>query len=179
MRLPNEWEADRAPCYGEVHYLTHSPCGWRSPRPIDVVLDESQARRVVYGHRCEGRKEEAIDEDQGDKQRSAWTDYHEATVISARFDEWPENQTLLYIATGLASEAGEVAGQMKKVVRDDDGEVTTERREAIIDELGDVLWYAARIAESVGATLETAAEANVTKVRRRLANGTLSGSGER
>lgn len=108
-----------------------------------------------------------------------WSDYHRATAVTARFDGWPVNQALLYVALGLANEAGEAAGEIKKAVRDDGGEITPERRQAIIDELGDVLWYAARIAESVGASLQDAAEANIAKVRRRLANGTLSGSGER
>lgn len=110
---------------------------------------------------------------------SDWTEYHDATTTTARFDGWPQTQTVLYVATGLVNEAGETAGQVKKAVRDDDGEITPERRQAIIDELGDVLWYAARLAECVDATLEDAAAANVSKVRRRLANGTLSGSGDR
>lgn len=108
-----------------------------------------------------------------------WSDYHQATAITARFDGWPANQTLLYVALGLANEAGETAGEIKKAVRDDGGEITPERRQAVVDELGDVLWYAARVAESVGATLQDAAEANIDKVRRRLANDTLSGSGDR
>ncbi|WP_418153432.1 MazG nucleotide pyrophosphohydrolase domain-containing protein [Actinoalloteichus caeruleus] len=44
------------------------------------------------------------------------------------------------------------------------------------DELGDVFWYAARVAEVAGITLYDALDANIAKVNRRLANGTLSGS---
>ncbi|GAA2786055.1 nucleoside triphosphate pyrophosphohydrolase family protein [Saccharopolyspora taberi] len=110
---------------------------------------------------------------------TSWEQFHAATAITARFTGWPASQVLLYAALGLTNEAGEVAGEIKKAVRDDGGEITEQRREAVIDELGDVLWYAARLAESVDATLEDAARANIAKVRRRLANGTLSGSGER
>jgi len=85
----------------------------------------------------------------------------------------------LYAALGLANEAGEVAGAIKKAVRDDGGEITEQRRREIADELGDVFWYAARVAELAGLTLDDALAANIAKVNRRLANGTLSGSGDR
>lgn len=108
-----------------------------------------------------------------------WAEFHEASAVTARFDEWSQNQTRLYVALGLTSEAGEVAGAIKKAVRDESGEVTEQRRHDVVDELGDVLWYAARVAESVGATLGECADVNVAKVHRRLANNTLSGSGDR
>jgi hypothetical protein len=53
MRLPRDWSAERSPGYGEFHYLTHDTCGWRSSRPYDVILNETDVRRIVYGHRCE------------------------------------------------------------------------------------------------------------------------------
>lgn len=46
-----------------------------------------------------------------DSRVATWSEYHEATAISARFNGWPHNQLLLYVATGLANEAGETAGQ--------------------------------------------------------------------
>lgn len=39
--------------------------------------------------------------------------------------------------------AGEIAEKVGKALRDDQGQITTQRREAIILELGDVLWYVA------------------------------------
>lgn len=46
-----------------------------------------------------------------------------------------------YVRLGLISEVGEVAGQVKRIIRDDGGVLTAERREKLLDELGDVLWY--------------------------------------
>ena len=43
---------------------------------------------------------------------------------------------------------------MKKIMRDDGGVVTDERREQIKDELGDVLWYAAQLATELGLELD-------------------------
>lgn len=51
----------------------------------------------------------------------------------------------LYCRLGLVNEAGEVAGKVKKMIRDDDwastGAINDQRREAILAECGDVLWY--------------------------------------
>lgn len=47
----------------------------------------------------------------------------------------------LYAELGLLSEIGELAGEAKRVIRDDGGELTPERREKMIDEMGDIMWY--------------------------------------
>jgi hypothetical protein len=53
---------------------------------------------------------------------------------------------LLYVTTGLNGEAGEIAEHAKKALRDDGGELTDERKAALLAELGDVCWYCARTA---------------------------------
>lgn len=52
---------------------------------------------------------------------------------------------MLYPELGLLSEVGELAGEAKRVIRDDNGVLTTERREKMIDELGDIMWYLAAV----------------------------------
>ena len=84
---------------------------------------------------------------------------------------------LAYIALGLNGESGEVAEGVKKALRDDNGRLTSARREALVRELGDVLWYLAMAAAEIGVTLEEVAGANLEKLDRRSANGTLGGSG--
>jgi len=84
-----------------------------------------------------------------------------------------------YPALGLASEAGEVAGKVKKVLRDRGGDFSEEQRVAIGDELGDVLWYVAILAADLGLSLETIAAGNVDKLRSRLERGTIQGDGDR
>lgn len=51
----------------------------------------------------------------------------------------------LYPDLGLLSEVGELAGEAKRVIRDDNEVLTPERREKMIDELGDIMWYLAAI----------------------------------
>jgi len=55
----------------------------------------------------------------------------------------------LYAELGLLSEIGELAGEAKRVIRDDGGELTPERREKMIDELGDIMWYLAAISHEI------------------------------
>jgi NTP pyrophosphatase (non-canonical NTP hydrolase) len=71
-----------------------------------------------------------------------------------------------------------VAEHAKKALRDDGGEVTDERRQAMSKELGDVLWYVAQIATELGLELEDVAQANLDKLRSRQVRGVLSGSGD-
>ena len=50
-------------------------------------------------------------------------------------------RSLSYCTAGLTSEAGEVAGEYKKILRNDMGNLTPERKEKLLEEVGDVLWY--------------------------------------
>ena len=89
-----------------------------------------------------------------------------------------EGMGLSYAVMGLAGEAGELANQAKKVLRDDGGELTPERREKMAAELGDVLWYVAAVAHELGVDLEDAARHNLQKLRARADRGTLRGDGD-
>lgn len=70
-------------------------------------------------------------------------------------------------AHGLAGEAGEVCDLLKKV----HGHGKPCDREALVKELGDVMWYLANLADAHGITLSEVAAANVEKLRVRYANG--------
>lgn len=85
---------------------------------------------------------------------------------------------LTYPSLGLSGEAGEIANIVKKVDRDDGGVLTEEKRQALIKELGDVLWYAAAIAEEIDTTLSEAARLNLEKLSSRKERGVLQGSGD-
>lgn len=66
-----------------------------------------------------------------------------------------KSSRMIYPALGLVGECGEVAEKIKKMIRDDDSEVTPENREAIKKELGDVMWYVANICCDIDWELES------------------------
>ncbi len=84
---------------------------------------------------------------------------------------------LVYVALGLG-EAGELQGKVKKILRDDNFIITDEKREAILAELGDTLWYVCRVAQELGADLSDVAQANVDKLLDRRERDVLGGSGD-
>lgn len=86
---------------------------------------------------------------------------------------------LAYLALGLTGEAAELANSIKKVYRDDDGKITSERRSIILDECGDVLWYLARIVVELGVSFGAMARENIRKLSRRLAADTIRGDGDK
>ncbi len=83
-----------------------------------------------------------------------------------------------YCTLGLTNEAGEVAGKLKKVMRDGGGTLTEEARQAIASEAADTLWYLAMLARELGFTLEEMANANLSKLASRAERGALQGSGD-
>lgn len=103
-------------------------------------------------------------------------EYAKKAHVSARYPDQGKN--IFYPTLGLTGEAGEVADKVKKVMRDDAGVLTPERREAIIKELGDVLWYCAALADELGTTLEDVARGNIAKLAARMEHNTVHGSGD-
>jgi NTP pyrophosphatase (non-canonical NTP hydrolase) len=98
--------------------------------------------------------------------------------LSRRTAQYPREAWLAYPALGLAGEAGEVAEHAKKAIRDDEGNVSQARREAMAKELGDVLWYVAQLATELELDLDQIAQGNLDKLLSRQQRGVLSGSGD-
>lgn len=105
-------------------------------------------------------------------------DLNSYQVRSRQTAVYPAETGLLYTALGLCGEAGEVAEKVKKMLRDDGGHLSDDRRAAIAAELGDVLWYAANLAAELGLTLEDVARRNLDKLADRQARDRLHGSGD-
>lgn len=79
-------------------------------------------------------------------------------------------------ALGLCEEAGEVAGKLKRVAR---GDMSEQEAEALlIDELGDVLWYASALADNIGISLDAVANKNIAKLASRQERGVIKGEGD-
>lgn len=102
-------------------------------------------------------------------------EYQEQAIATAIYGE---GNSINYPILGLVGEAGELANKYKKVLRDDDGILHPDKRKALQDELGDVLWYMAALARDLGTDLETIAKNNIEKLHSRKARGKIGGSGD-
>lgn len=88
----------------------------------------------------------------------------------------PSANNLTYMMLGLANESGEAVGKLKKIIRGDS--TLEEQKEAIAYELGDVLWYVAGAANSIGYDMEAIMDMNISKLLRRRDAGTIQGDGD-
>jgi NTP pyrophosphatase (non-canonical NTP hydrolase) len=77
------------------------------------------------------------------------------------------DERVMDAAAGLAEEAGEVLGLLRKRVYQN----RDTPREKLVEELGDVLWCLAVTADTLGINLEEVATANVAKLQRRHPDG--------
>ena len=99
-------------------------------------------------------------------------DYEKIIETFAVYPRDNELTAISYLALGLNGEAGEVADQVKKAIRND-GEISDARRAKILDEIGDVLWYVTRLAIEFDTPLADIAQANIDKLEKRRAEGNL------
>jgi len=84
---------------------------------------------------------------------------------------------IAYCTGKLNGEAGEIAEEVFKALRDDKALVTTERQDKLFKELGDVCWYIAMLCNELGFHLEDVMNANLGKLIDRQSRGKLKGSG--
>jgi NTP pyrophosphatase (non-canonical NTP hydrolase) len=117
-----------------------------------------------------------ISETRYEVKRLTFEEYAEDAGATARYPNRGDN--IIYPVLGLTGEAGEVAEKVKKLLRDQDGVIDEEFRQAIKKELGDVLWYLTAMAYELGFSLEEVAEANIEKLHSRRERGKIHGSGD-
>ena len=86
-----------------------------------------------------------------------------ATTI-AKVSAQPTAERLSYLGLGLAAEAGEVADHIKKLLRD--GKLD---QPALIDELGDVIYYWACLCIASGRKPSEVLAASQSKIGRKIA----------
>lgn len=109
-------------------------------------------------------------------ERMTWAEYQDASRCTWQHVDM--DHSIVYPALGLVNEAGEVAGKVKKIMRDKDGHITKADRAAIGAELGDVLWYLTQIVTELGLDLESVATANIAKLADRQSRGVIGGNGD-
>ena len=104
--------------------------------------------------------------------------FNEYQTKAKSTDIYPVEHSLVCHTLGLANEAGEVAGKIKKVIRDNDYLFSRENYLEIAYELGDVLWYLANAAKDIGYDLEEIALMSINKLADRKERNKIGGSGD-
>ena len=127
--------------------------------------------------------------------KRALDEYQRIATKSAIYPGQGTPLGLAYVALKLNGEAGEFAEHVGKAMRDDnlmpvgvtehgndvayiDGMLTAERRDLIIKEIGDVLWYLSAACNELGISLSEAATINLEKLCDRAERNALRGSGD-
>lgn len=116
----------------------------------------------------------AMAADVGDRQWRDANQYQRQCLTTAKMD----TVDTWYFALGLAGEVGEVVDHVKKLYRDDNNELTRDRYDKLVKELGDVSWYLAVLSASIGVDLGDVFATNVNKLKDRHARGRLHGDGD-
>lgn len=118
-----------------------------------------------------------------DKQGMGLEQYQAKALSTVVF---PREWGIVYTALKLSGEAGEVAEAVGKAIRAGElvypldsgsGTVHEELREALRDELGDILWYVAVLAHQLNYSLEEIAATNLAKLQTRKQRGELKRHG--
>ena len=106
-------------------------------------------------------------------------EYQAWTIEVAEYPEAGEGteKELAYLSLGLVGEAGEVANKIKKILRGD-FEISSDIKPNIAKELGDVMWYVARLADALDEDLSFILFWNQLKLKRRKDKKLIKGSGD-
>lgn len=163
-----------------------------------LVIDDKQLEEMREDPRIEIR--EINDSEYGasgilkDVRISIHSDlsYYQSETASTAV--YPSELAIPYLSLGLVGEAGETAEKVKKTIRDDAtvsygmmlGEVGEDIERKIKnsddfnieDELGDVMWYVARLADELDIDLAEVADKNLDKLFDRKKRDQLHGSGD-
>lgn len=92
--------------------------------------------------------------------------------------QYPKDKEMEYLALGLSGEVGEINNKIKKVLRGDK-QVNLQFKEDMIQELGDVMFYLARLCDHFGIGLNQCMIENHNKLEGRKARNTIKGSGDK
>lgn len=105
-------------------------------------------------------------------------EYQKGVAVTAVYPGAGEPLGLSYVVMGLTGEAGAVANQAKKTIRDDGIAMTDPRLAKIIHFLGGNQWYAAQLCNELGIQIGDVQRLNLEVLMARKEHGLIRGDGD-
>jgi NTP pyrophosphatase (non-canonical NTP hydrolase) len=104
-------------------------------------------------------------------------EYQKGALTTVHNSHEPLMQKSIWVM-GVAGEAGEVVEKWKKIVAYREGKMTDNDLRELSKEIGDVMWYLAVLADSLGVSLEDVAQQNLAKLQDRKGRDVIKGAGD-
>jgi NTP pyrophosphatase (non-canonical NTP hydrolase) len=104
-------------------------------------------------------------------------EYQKQALTTAENDYEPLMERTIW-AMGVSGEAGEVIEKWKKIVAYKSGKVSDADLADLAKELGDVVWYIAVFAHSLGLSFDDIMRRNVEKLKDRKKRAVIRGVGD-
>jgi len=105
-------------------------------------------------------------------------DEYQKLALKTAHNEYEPLMEKTIWAMGVAGEAGEVVEKWKKIVAYKKGVVSDEDLAELAKELGDVIWYIAVLAHSLGLSFDDVMERNIRKLADRQKRDVIKGAGD-
>src|SRR6266851_9053869 len=149
--------------------IVHRPSNRTAVRPTQLLHRGAAPRRREQARPCGTREAR-----RSTTRRNSWDtvmetiltfrDYQKQAILTNRVqgDDLP---SLIVPLLGLAGEAGSLLAEYKKWMRE--GDRYRPFTDQVAEEIGDILWYLANIAEKAGLDLQEIAEENLAKTADR------------
>ena len=135
-------------------------CADEGQTTVEGLYDNDMHAECLYN---QGKREGAV--------LYAYQDFVQSCIA------YPDTERINYPVMELCSEAGEVAGKVKKCLRGDS--TLAEKREDILDELCDTLFPIAALCHEFNYTLAELFQRNIDKLTKRKEAGTIKGDGDK
>jgi NTP pyrophosphatase (non-canonical NTP hydrolase) len=105
-------------------------------------------------------------------------DEYQKQALTTAINEYEPLMEKTIWAMGVAGEAGEVVEKWKKIVAYKNGVISDEDISELAKELGDVVWYIAVFAHTLGLSFDDVMQRNVSKLQDRKKRQVLKGLGD-
>jgi NTP pyrophosphatase (non-canonical NTP hydrolase) len=109
--------------------------------------------------------------------RMTFDEYQQKALTTAITNPDPLMDKTIWVL-GIVGEASEIAEKWKKLVAYREGKITEDDKTELGKEIGDVVWYLAVLADSLGLSFDQLMETNIAKLQSRKERNVLKGSGD-